>query len=85
MAGRGNLFSQDYPTNRYLVDFDLTQVLTGFGARRRAASAWLAEETCFLEITPPVIVLKSVCFPIQLLKRSGRNACILLIMNLLMI
>ena len=42
-----------------------------FGARRRAASAWLAEETYFLEITPLVIVLKAVCFTIQPLKIEG--------------
>ena len=32
--------------------------LNSFGARRRATSAWLAEEAHFLEITPPVTVLK---------------------------
>ena len=32
MAGRGNLFSQDHPTSRYLKAFDLTQVLTDFGS-----------------------------------------------------
>ena len=31
MVGHGNLFSQDYPTNKYLKAFDLTQALTGFG------------------------------------------------------
>ena len=34
--------------------------LNSFGARRRAASAWLAEETCFTENIPLVIVLKVV-------------------------
>ena len=32
------------------------------GARRRAANAWLAAETCFPKIIPPVIVLKAVDF-----------------------
>ena len=31
MAGRGNLFSQDYLTSRCFEAFNLTQVLTGFG------------------------------------------------------
>ena len=35
--------------------------LNRVGARRRAASAWLAEEIFFLENIPPVIVLKPVC------------------------
>ena len=39
--------------------------LNNFGARRRAASAWLAEETHFPEIIPPVTVLKAVDFIIQ--------------------
>ena len=34
--------------------------LNSFGARRRAASAWLAEETRFTEIIPLVKVLKVV-------------------------
>ena len=37
MAGRGNLFSQDYPTSKYLEAFDLTQVLTGFGSTFEAS------------------------------------------------
>ena len=32
--------------------------LNSFGARRRAASVWLDEETRFPEIIPPVTVLK---------------------------
>ena len=37
MAGRGNLFSQDYLTSRYLEAFDLTQVFTGFGSTFEAS------------------------------------------------
>ena len=55
------------------------------GARRRATSAWLAGEIYFLEVTPPVIVQKAVYFPMQFLKRSGKNTCILWTMKLLMI
>ena len=44
------------------------QASTVFGTRRRATSAWLAEENRFLKITPPVIVLKAVYFLIQILK-----------------
>ena len=36
--------------------------LNSFGARRRAASAWLAEETRFTEIIPVVTVQKVVVF-----------------------
>ena len=43
--------------------------LNGSGARRRAANVWLAGEIHFLEITPPVIVLKVVYFLTQILKR----------------
>ena len=32
MAGRGNLFSQDYLTSKCFEAFDLTQVQTGFGS-----------------------------------------------------
>ena len=39
--------------------------LNSFGARRRAANAWLAEETRFPEIIPPVTVLKVVDFIIR--------------------
>ena len=46
-----------------------------FGARRRATSAWLAEETHLLKITPPVIVLKAI-FLIQIPKRI-ENICLL--------
>ena len=37
MAGHGNLFSQDYPTSRYLKAFDLTQALTDFGSTFEAS------------------------------------------------
>ena len=57
--------------------------LNRFGARRRAASAWLAEETCFPEIIPPVTVLKVVGFIIQLRKKE--NIYILLTKKLSMI
>ena len=50
--------------------------LNSFGAKRRATSAWLAGEIHFLEITPPVIVLKAVYFLIQILKRI-ENTCLL--------
>ena len=53
------------------------------GARRRAASVWLAEETCFPEIIPPVIVLKAVGFTIQFRKKE--NIFILLVRKFLMI
>ena len=49
------------------------QASTIFGARRRAASAWLVVETHFLEIIPSVTVLKAVCFPIQFLKRKVKS------------
>ena len=61
------------------------QVSTVSGARRRAASAWLAEETCFPEIIPPVTVQKAVWFPILFLKRRVENICIIWTMKLLMI
>ena len=35
---------------------------TVFGTRRRATSAWLAGDIHFLEVTPPVRVLKAVYF-----------------------
>ena len=41
--------------------------LNNFGARRRAASAWLAEETRFPETFPSVTVLKEVGSIIQFL------------------
>ena len=37
MAGRGNLFSQDYLTSKYLTAFDLTQVLADFGSTFEAS------------------------------------------------
>ena len=40
-----------------------------FGARRRAASAWLAEETPFPEIISLVTVLKAVDHVIQFWKK----------------
>ena len=52
--------------------------LNSFGARRRAASVWLAEETCFPEIIPPVTVLKAVGFIIQFRKKGIENIYILL-------
>ena len=56
-----------------------------FGARRRAASAWLAKETCFPEIVPPVTVLKVVGFIILFQKKGVNNICFLLTMMLLII
>ena len=55
------------------------------GARRRATNAWLAEETHFLKITPPVTVLKLVCFTHPLLKIKRKSICILYKMKWLMI
>ena len=52
-----------------------------FGARRRETSAWLAEETHFLEIIPPVIVLKAVYFPIQFLSKMVKSIYIMSIMK----
>ena len=54
------------------------------GARRRAASAWLAEETRFPEIIPPVTVLKAVDFIIQFQKKGIENIYIMLATKLLM-
>ena len=51
--------------------------LNSFGARRRATSAWLAEETHFPETFPPVIVLKAVDFIIQFLKKKREKSCFL--------
>ena len=56
--------------------------LNNLSARRRAASVWLAEETCFPEIIPPVTVLKAVGFIIQF--RKEENIYILLATKLLM-
>ena len=49
------------------------QASTVSGARRRAASAWLAEETSFPETFPPVTVQKAVCFIIQFRKKGDRE------------
>ena len=57
--------------------------LNSFGARRRAANAWLVEETCFPKNIPPVTVLKAMGFIIQFRKKE--NIYILLTMKLLMI
>ena len=59
------------------------QASTVSGARRRASSVWLAEETCFPEIIPPVIVQKAVGFIIQFQKKE--NIYIMLAKKLLMI
>ena len=59
MAGRGSLFSQDYPTSRYLEAFDLTQVLTGFGST--------------FEASKPSFVLR--CFLLILLFAHGWYKC----------
>ena len=53
------------------------------GARRRAASAWLAEETHFPKIIPSVTVLKAVGFIVQFWKKE--NIYIRLATKLLMI
>ena len=58
--------------------------LNSFGARRRAASAWPAEETRFPEIIPPVIVLKAVEFIIPFRKKGIENIYILLATKLFM-
>ena len=55
------------------------------GSRRRAASAWLGEETRFPETIPPVTVQKAVGFIIQFHKKGVENICFLLIMKLLII
>ena len=59
------------------------QASTVFGARRRATSAWLAKETHFPEIYPPVTVLKKVGSIIQFLKKI-ENIYIQLAMKWLM-
>ena len=51
--------------------------INSFGARRRAASAWLAEETRFAEIIPLVTVLKVVDHEIQFQKKKIENIYIL--------
>ena len=58
--------------------------LNSFGARRRAASAWLAEETRFTEIIPLVTVLKVVDHEIQFQKKK-ENIYTLFAMRLLTI
>ena len=46
---------------------------------------WLAEESRFLKITPPVTVLKVVCFTNPFLKIKRKGICILSITKWLMI
>ena len=58
--------------------------INSFGARRRASSAWLAEETHFPEIIPTVTVLKAVDFLIQFRNKRIENIYILLEMKLVM-
>ena len=58
--------------------------LNSSGARRRAASAWLAKETHFPEIIPPVTILKAVDFIIQFQNKGIENIYILLATKLLM-
>ena len=58
--------------------------LNSIGARRRDASAWLAEETRFPEIIPLVTVLK-VVFIIIFLKKEIGNTYILSAKKLLII
>ena len=55
------------------------------GARRRAASVWLAEETRFPKTIPSVTVQKAACFIIQFLKRGVESICILSTTKLLKI
>ena len=59
--------------------------LNSFGSRRRATSAWLAEETRFPEIIPSVTVLKAVGFIILFQKKGVKNTCFLLTTRLLII
>ena len=59
--------------------------LNSFGARRRAASAWLAEETHFPENIPLVIVLEVVYHAIQFWKKKKENICTLSATRLLTI
>ena len=59
--------------------------LNSFGARRRAASAWLAEETHFPETFPPVTVLKVVDFIAPFRKKEVENIYFLLTKKVLMI
>ena len=59
------------------------QASTVSGARKRATSAWLAEETRFPEIIPPVTVLKAVDFIIQFWKKGIENIYIPLATKLL--
>ena len=44
--------------------------INSFGARRRAASAWLAEEIRFLENIPPMTVLKRAFLRTPVLKEK---------------
>jgi hypothetical protein len=59
--------------------------LNSFGARRRAASAWLAEETRFPENIPLVTVLKVVYHAIQFRKKKKENIYTLFATRLLTI
>ena len=54
-----------------------------FGTRRMAANVWMAEETRFPDIIPPVTVWKAVGFIIQFWKQE--NIYIRLATKLLMI
>ena len=69
--------------NRYCCYLRFFRPQQFFGARRRATSVWLAEETRFPENIPPVIVLKAVGFIIQFRKKE--NIYILLATKLLII
>ena len=72
----------DWGESLAIVSYEFLD-LNSSSARRRASSAWLAEETRFPEIIPPVTVLKAVGFIIQFRKKE--NIYILLETKLLMI
>ena len=59
--------------------------INNFGAKRRAASAWLAEETRFPENIPLVTVLKVVYHAIQFQKKKKENIYTLFVTRLLTI
>ena len=59
--------------------------INSFGARRRATSAWLAEETCFPNIIPLVTVLKVVDHVFEFRKKKIESIYILFITKSLMI
>ena len=73
MAGRGNLFSQDYLTSRCFEAFNLTQVLTGSGysfevrnhvftlhcSLLRACFVHLAHGWCKCELAQPIAGFES--------------------------